>query len=587
MILQALVRCYDALAERGQLDRPGWLEAKVSWSIELDEQGQLKQIIPLGTANKNGKTVCTKKLPEMVKRASGVAANFLCDNAMYMLGVDSKGKKARTVECFKACAQRHLTLLEGVDQPFARAICRFFETWDAQNAEAHPLIAPMLDDLKTGGNLVFSMRETFAQDVPEIRDAWDRAYGDQADAPHGRCLVTGEEGPIAVLHPSIKGVAGAQATGASLVSFNGHSYESYGRRKAQGLNAPVGERAAFAYGAALNYMLRERGYRSRLGSTTMVYWAEGAERAYSSAIAQLFGDADNTVDQEMLRSVIGELCSGRASALNGVPLQPDNRFYILGLAPNASRLSVRFFLENSFRGFLENLNRHQKRMEIVRPSFDERQELSVWAMLNETVNKKSTDKKPPDDLVGEVLRAILMDTPYPAALYAQVQLRLRAEQDVNRGKAAIIKAYLTKNVVREQALHPMKEVLEKVDLNKETNYAPYVWGRLFAVLEKLQEDAMNSENSKLSATISDRYFSAACVTPELVFIKLMNLSRHHLKKLPENAKRTYEDQIENLCGRFTKMLPRHLTMEEQGAFQLGYYHQRQDMYTKKEDRNNG
>ena len=169
----------------------------------------------------------------------------MCDNAMYMLGVDSKGRKARTVECFKACAQRHLTLLEGVDQPFARAICRFFETWDAQNAEVHPLIAPMLDDLKTGGNLVFSMRETFAQDVPEIRDAWNRAYGDQADAPHGRCLVTGEEGPIAVLHPSIKGVAGAQATGASLVSFNGPSYESYGRREAQGLNAPVGERAAF------------------------------------------------------------------------------------------------------------------------------------------------------------------------------------------------------------------------------------------------------------------------------------------------------------------------------------------------------
>ena len=583
MILQALVRCYDALAERGQLDRPGWLEAKVSWSIELDEQGQLKQIIPLGTANDKGKlTARAMKLPAMVKRSSGVAANFLCDNAMYMLGVDSKGRKARTVECFKACAQRHLTLLEGVDQPFARAICRFFETWDAQNAEVHPLIAPMLDDLKTGGNLVFSMRETFAQDVPEIRDAWNRAYGDQADAPHGRCLVTGEEGPIAVLHPSIKGVAGAQATGASLVSFNGPSYESYGRREAQGLNAPVGERAAFAYGAALNYMLRERDYRSRLGSTTMVYWAEGAERAYSSAIALLFGDADNTVDQEMLRSVIGELCSGRASALGGVPLQPDNRFYILGLAPNASRLSVRFFLENSFRGFLENLNRHQKRMEIVRPSFDERQELSVWAMLNETVNKKSTDKKPPDDLVGEVLRAILMDTPYPAALYAQVQLRLRAEQDVNRGKAAIIKAYLTKNVVREQASHPMKEVLT-VKLNDEATYTPYVLGRLFAVLEALQQSA----NPGINTTIRERYFNSACATPALVFPTLIKLGQNHLNKLDDGLSIHYNRQIADLYGRLDETLPKHLDLEEQGAFQLGYYHQRQNMYTKKEDRSNG
>ena len=126
---------------------------------------------------------------------------------------------------------------------------------------------------------MFSMREVFAQNVPEIRAAWDKAYGDRADAPHGRCLVTGEIGPIRILHPSIKGVAGAQATGASLVSFNGAAYESYGRVDDQGMNAPVGERAAFAYGAALNYMLREPDYHTRLGSTTVVYWAESAQRS--------------------------------------------------------------------------------------------------------------------------------------------------------------------------------------------------------------------------------------------------------------------------------------------------------------------
>ena len=168
MILQALVRSYDALAADGKLDQPGWLEAKVSWSIELDADGRLKQVIPQGSTDEKGKSIArSMKIPAMAKRSSGIAANFLCDNAMYMLGVDLKGKKARAMECFRACAARHLELLEHTDEPFARAICAFFKTWDAENAESHPLIAPILELLKAGGNLVFSMNEAFAQDVPE------------------------------------------------------------------------------------------------------------------------------------------------------------------------------------------------------------------------------------------------------------------------------------------------------------------------------------------------------------------------------------------------------------------------------------
>ena len=580
MILQALVRSYDALAADGKLDQPGWLEAKVSWSLELDADGRLKQVIAQGSTDEKGKSIArSMKIPAMAKRSSGVAANFLCDNAMYMLGVDLKGKKARAMECFRACAARHLELLEHTDEPFARAICAFFKTWDAENAESNPLIAPILELLKAGGNLVFSMNEAFAQDVPEIRAAWNSAYGDQENAVRGRCLVTGEEGAIAILHPSIKGVAGAQATGASLVSFNAPSYESYGRREAQGLNAPVSERAAFAYGAALNYMLRERDYRMRLGTTTMVFWAEGAAREYGSALAWMLGNADDGVDQAMLENAAADLRRGKTAFLNGVPLHPENPFYVLGLAPNASRLSVRFFMRNSFQAFAVNLNRHQERLKIV--GNEKRREMSVWALLNETVNPKSTDKKPPDVLVGEVLRAILSDAPYPASLFAQVEVRLRAEQNVTFGKAAIIKAYLIKNVVRDSETHPMKEVLT-VKLNEEASYAPYVLGRLFAVLEKMQIDAVNP-----GATIRDRYFSSACATPAAVFPTLMRLSQSHLSKLETGSSIYYDRLIQNLCGKLTETLPKHLSLEEQGAFQIGYYHQKQALYTKKEDRNDG
>ena len=588
MILQALVKAYEALAERGNLEKPGWLEVKVSFALELDGQGKLLQVFPLGLPDAKGKrTARPMKLPEQVKRSSGVAANFLCDNAMYMLGLNLKDKKERALKCYAACAALNTRLLQDVEHPMARAICRFFETWDAEHAAEHPLISPILAELMAGGNLVFSMDSTFAQEVPEIRTTWDRHYGDQADVPHGRCLVTGEEGPIALLHPSIKGVPGAQPTGASLVSFNAMSYESYGRSASQGLNAPVGERATFAYGAALNYMLREMDYYTRLGDTTMVFWEAGAQRLYSAAMCSLMngsdGSSDNELDQQKLRQAVEELRKGKTALIDGISMNPENRFYILGLAPNASRLSVRFFLQNSFRAFAENLHEHQERLEIVRPAFDEREELSLWMMLGETTNQKSKDKKPPDRLVGEVMRAIFSNAPYPVSLFEQVQLRLRAEQDVSRGKAAIIKAYLMKNVVRDDDAHPMKEVLT-VKLNDEATYTPYVLGRLFAVLEKLQVD---STDSRLNTTIRNRYFNAACATPALIFPTLLKLAQAHMNRANEGTRVYYDKMMQDLCARLDETFPKQQTLEEQGVFQLGYYHQKQKLWTKKEDRDNG
>lgn len=583
MILQALVGCYEALAANEKLDRPGWLEAKASWALELNEDGTLQQIVPLGLPDKKGKsTARTMKLPVMVKRSSGIAANFLCDNGTYMLGIDSKDNKQRAVDCFQACAARHLELLQNVDVPIARAICRFFQQWDAQQAETYPVVAPLLEELKAGGNLVFRMNGKFAQEVPEISAAWDQAYNDHDDAPQGRCLVTGQKGPIALLHPSIKGVMGAQSSGASLVSFNSAAYESYGCVGAQGLNAPVGEYAAFAYGAALNYMLREQDYHMQLGGTTLVYWAEGAELAYSKLLAWMMGASDNTVEQEDLRGAVNDLRNGKVALLKEIPIQPNNRFYVLGLAPNASRLSVRFFLQNSFKTFADHLSAHQERLHIVRPAFDEHEELSVWALLNETANAKSKDKKPPDALVGEVMRAILMDAPYPTALVTQVEVRIRAEQNINRGKAAIIKAYMLRNVVRDQETHPLKEVLT-VTLNEEATYTPYVLGRLFAVLEGLQQSA----NPSINATIRERYFNAACATPALVFPTLLKLAQNHLNKLDGGLAVYYDKQLTMLYSRLTETLPKHMSLEDQGVFQLGYYHQKQALYTKKEEKNNG
>lgn len=612
MILQALVRCYEALAERGELEKPGWSPVKVSWGLELDADGQVKSLLLMGGTDAKGKQIPrVMKLPDPVKRSSGVAANFLCDNSAYVLGVDAKGKPERTRECFAACARKHQDVLKDVRHPTAKAILNFFERWKLENAACHPAIQPNLEALLKGGNIVFVTHDAegelqLAQDVPEIRRAWDEAYAKSDDAVMGRCLVTGEEGPIAILHPSIKGVMGAQSSGASLVSFNAPAFESYGKESArdnqgQGRNAPVGKYAAFAYGAALNYMVGQADFHGRLGDTTLVYWAEGADPAYGSAFMAMMGmggEDKNEITQKELRGLLTALCQGHNVKWANVPLNPKNRFYILGLAPNASRLSVRFFLQNSFDEFVQNYQKHQEDLDIVRPAFDERETLSMWALLRETAIKNPN--KPPEfqrQLVEEMLNAILTGSPYPSTLFTQVEIRIRAEKEINRGKAAIIKAYLWRNVAKRQKdqKHIYEEVLGVALNESKTTDLPYRLGRLFAVLEALQLEAFrdnNNRDSKPNTTIKDQFFSSACATPVVAFPIIVDRAQKYLRKLKaknkEGLARYYSDMMDDIIGNFEeKRYPAHLSLEDQGVFQIGYYHQRQRMYAKKEEKDNG
>ena len=589
MILQALVRCYEALAERGELEKPGWSPVKVSWGLGLDADGQVKSLLPLGGMDTKSKQFSrTMTLPNKLKSTSRASSNFLWDNSEYILGL---GKKENTTEKnFQACVWRHQEILKDVKHPFAQAIVKFFDGWKPENSFENPIIKTNIKELIKGGNIVFVMEDSngelqFAHDVPEIRRAWDETYISMGNEEVGRCLVTGEKTPIAILHPSISGVYGAKSFGALLVSFNMEASESYG--KEQGRNAPVGKYAAFAYGAALNYMVGHADFHGRLGDTTLVYWAEGAEPAYGSAFMAMMGmggEDKNEITQKELSSVLTALCDGYTVKWANVPLNPENRFYILGIAPNASRLSVRFFLQDSFDAFVTYYQKHQERLNIVRPAFGERETLSIWALLRETVNPNSRDKSAQPQLVGEMLRAVLTGSLYPSALYTQTEIRMRAEKEINRGKAAIIKAYLLRNVVEQQKdqTHVYKEVLD-VELNEQSTYLPYRLGRLFAVLEAVQQKA----NPNINTTIKDRYFNSACATPALVFPTLLRLAQSHLSKIGGGAEVYYDKMITELLGDVTQSYPPRLSLQDQGIFQIGYYHQKQKLFTKKEEKDNG
>lgn len=377
------------------------------------------------------------------------------------------------------------------------------------------------------------------------------------------------------VHPSIKGVAGAQSSGAALVSFNAPAFCSYGRE--QNLNAPVGKYAAFAYTSALNHLLADREYVGRIGDTTVIFWAAGGQQGYQGfCMASLFG-APTPYSTADLQKMTLDLCQGKPALFDETQLDPNTTFYILGLSPNAARLSVRFFLKNSFGAFVRNVQAHQERLEIVRPSFDKFDTIPLWKLLDETVNQNSRDKAPVPGMAGETLRAILENTPYPATLFNGASLRIQAEREVTRGRAAILKAYYLKNP------HPdiPKEVLT-VSLNPDSTSIPYNLGRLFSVLEAIQSSA----NSGINATIKDKYFNSASATPSRVFPTLIDLAQKHLRKLDKGQRIFYDKQLAELTGKLGEEYPDRMSLPQKGAFQLGYYHQTQARYTKKEVNDN-
>lgn len=576
MILQALTEQYEALAEQGKLARPGWSDAKVTFALAINDGGELTQVLSLKTEQTRGKKTVlapqSMSLPAPVKRTVGIDPNFLWDNSSYILGVDTKGKPQRSLDCFHACRALHHRLLDGVDSPAAKALLAFFDHWEPGRAAQHPAFSRDWEELISGANLVFWYRGTYVQEDPLIRQAWQDCYNSAGDGPELVCLVTGQKGPAEAVHPSVKGLAGAQSSGAALVSFNAPAFCSYGRE--QNLNAPVGKYAAFAYTAALNYMLADREHLIRIGDTTVLFWAKDGKSAYQDLFSAFALGGTSKYDAGDLLNVVQALFRGEKPNFDEARLDPNMDFYVLGLAPNAARLSVRFFLRGTFGAFLQNVRRHNERLEIVRPAFDKFETIPLWKLLDETVNQNSRDKSPSPVLAGEVLRSVLTDTCYPALLLNGVTLRIRAQREITRGRAAILKAYYLKNP------HPdvPKEVLT-VSLNPNSTNVPYNLGRLFSVLEAIQSAA----NPGINATIKDKYFNSASATPSHVFPTLINLAQKHLRKLEKGQQIYYSKQLTELTDKFGEAYPDRLGLPQQGSFQLGYYHQTQARYQKKEE----
>lgn len=568
MILQALVQYYENLVKQDKIAKTGWCHAKVSYVIDLNEDGEIREIMPVNAV------LC---VPEMVTRTSGISANFLCDNAKFIFGIDATGTTKRTIECFQATRDRHLTLLQNASGIMAKAICKFFASWNPEKAKENVVVQTHWDEITDGGNLIFGMGTKYAQDDENVKYIWEKEQQQGNEEQTGICLVTGMQSEIARIHRGIKGVPGSQTSGAALVSFNAPAFESYG--KEQSYNAPVGKYAEFAYTTALNYLLNQRDYRFQVGDSMIVFWSESGKQEDQKNFLSFINPKQE--NQEELKKIFDNLRQGHRVDVDDIDLDLEQKFYILCLAPNAARLSVRFFYQNTVGTILENISKHYERMKIVKPAWENMDYLGIRETLDKTVNQKSKDKTPVPEMAAKVLEAVLSDARYPVSLYADTMIRIRAEQgNVRYERAAIIKAFLIQN-------YDWKEGEMYMGLNATSKDVPYVLGRLFAVLESIQKDV----NPGINATIRDRYFNSACATPATIFPVLIKLKGSHMKKMERDAggmKVYYEKMLTELMGKIemapeTGGFPRHLTLEEQGRFMLGYYHQIQKKYEKKEN----
>jgi CRISPR-associated protein Csd1 len=606
-ILQSLAKRYERLAAEGKAPVPGFAPAQISFTIVLNARGEY---VATDDERPPGKKLRPKTIlaPAAPKRAAGIATCAFWDKTSYVLGrtaIDqtvSAAKQAKDAERLikehAAFLGRHEKLLAGSHDIGLVALLTFLRNWSPDWYDMLTYAAEMLDQ-----NVAFRLQGDigYIHDRPAARAALIAEAGARDSVPEAMCLVTGEVAPVARLHPSIKGVQGAQQAGASLVSFNLDAFTSYGHN--QGENAPVSESAAFAYTTALNGLLTSDGTLSKgrpyypnrvmLGDTTVPFWAEydRSERVVQAMMSEV--DAEEEVEAEddalpvnertetvKISDVVRQMQDGIPLRRLGADLHPESRVYVLGLSPNAARLSVRFWVEQSFDDFTRHFQEHWFDLKLEPPPRNK--PASIWRLLLELApQRESADI--PKHLTGEVMRAILTGLPYPQALLVQTIMRIRADGDVNGIRVSLAKAVITRVDRRKHAedlrqnpdAPPWKDPL--VALDRDEPNVGYRLGRLFALLDYAQYLSVGSVN----AGIKEKFFASASSTPRRIFPSLLRMSQNHLsdaRKSPETLGRaTYIDtEIKQVMDGLEAHVPfpTTLTLDDQGRFIVGFYHQR-------------
>lgn len=571
-ILSSLVQAYGRLPDAPPF---GFSAEKIGFLISLNEDGSIAHVVDLRDGTGKKKVARLLPVPASFKRPGITPRSFfLWDNTAYVLGVsanEAKGVEAR----HKAFQDLHMELLKASDDEGLIALRKFISSWTPNTF----IKLGWPDDMKDQ-NVIFALererKHRFLHQREAAKAIWEQHFADGART-QAVCLVTGQVAPVARLHPAIKGVWGGQVAGGSIVSFNLDAFTSYGHE--QGDNAPVSEAAAFAYTTALNRFLeRDSGHRIQIGDASVVFWADASDMAAASEAESLFvafidPAADDAAASKTVGIQLARIRAGEHLTQVAPELEAGVRFYVLGLAPNAARLSIRFFFEDSFGTLTRNYQRFVADMHIEPAPRDGYPPL--WRYLRETAVLGKSENVPPN-LAGEWMRAILGGTRYPLTLLAAVLTRIRADGDVNALRIGILKAILVRNYNREAP----------VALDPSNRDRGYLLGRLFAAYEQAQNAALGG---KVNATIKDKFYGSASAQPRKVFALLEKGSANHLSKVGKQSPGRRVN-LEKVIGGIMEAMepgadpfPPSLSAEEQALFGLGYYHQRNEFFKKPAD----
>jgi CRISPR-associated protein Csd1 len=609
-MLAALKGCYDRLAEddTSGIAPFGYKVEQISFAVRMTPDGAFIDLVDLRD-EAGSRRRARRMLVPLGERTSGIEPRFLWDNSSYLLGISERSK--RTSNEHEKFVNLQDEIIGGHTDPGLRAVILFLHKWNPEDFENRGLNKETVDT-----NLIFHLDGDlmFIHERPAAKELWLAHLAKQSPGREMMCLITGKTAPVALTHPKIRNLGGPQADTA-IVSFNQDAFTSYGKK--QNENAPVSEEAAFAYTTALNHLLRpnrvdDKGrpqYRNRvqIADASTVFWAERPNAAQAMAAEALFSamidppsepgrgsSGDTQVDPQetaKIRDVLMKIAKGHpledVAGDLASEIELDTRFYILGLAPNAARISVRFWHQDTLGKLAERFRAHWQDLAIDPSPW--RTAPAVWALLYETSVPRTVENIPAH-LAGEVMRAILTGGRYPRSLLANVLMRMRSDRDerdprtnrvrwraVNGLRAAICKACLNRDARLSGRKEDVPVSLDKSDLNP-----GYRLGRLFAVLEAAQVAALGN----LNASIRDRYYGAAAATPTSVFPLLMKNYKNHLKnvrtKKGERLANWYEKRVGEIVDDLPRVFPRSLSLEDQGRFAIGYYQEREGVYRKKD-----
>jgi CRISPR-associated protein Csd1 len=573
MILQELYDYYQRkMAEpESQIAAEGWEWKEIPFIIVIDEEGGFRSIQDNREGEKKQRTTKKFLVPQSEKRTASIKANLLWDNVEYALGANPRDRSDVKLR-HQAFKDRISKNIQNFDDPKpAMAVLKFLSQDPLRQISNNALVADLWKEaFSTNAFVTFKiwgLENSSIFDGIKLKNEVNGKNGNEQI-----CLVTGEKDQVARLHASIKGVMKSQSSGAALSSFNLPAFCSYGKR--QNENAPIGEKAAFAYTTALNAMLgRDSKNKTNAADATILFWSKQSESTgydFEEDFPWIVADSPkDDPDRGVLavKSLYDAVYSGR------LPSDSDNRFFVLALAPNSARIAVRFWREGKVRDFAEKILKHFEDVSITH-SPREQEYVSLARLLRSTALAYKMENIPPN-IAGSVISSVLDGTPYPRTLLQQCIRRIRAESSVTRERAGILKACLN----RQRDKSAQKEVLQ-VSLDRANTNVAYRLGRLFAVMEKAQEEA----NPGINATIRDRFYGAASSSPVAVFPQLLKLKNHHIAKLANPGRRVnLEKEIGEIMEEITKF-PGHMSLDEQAYFAVGYYHQRQDFFISKNNK---